>query len=153
MLSSETPTNRLALPHTILTFAAPSAAPPFRTTPMASLIDELEKTYLKPEVPEFNVGDTVRLHVKVREGERERVQVFEGTVIRRRAGGVNENFTVRRISGGVGVERTFLLHSPIVDDIQVVRHGKVRRAKLYYLRDRVGRAARVTERRVKDRRA
>ena len=114
---------------------------------MATLIQELEKTYLKPHVPDFNVGDTVRVNVKVREGERERVQVFEGTVIRRRAGGVNENFTVRRISGGVGVERTFLLHSPIVDDIQVVRHGKVRRAKLYYLRDRVGRAARVKERR------
>ena len=114
---------------------------------MATLIEELEKTYLKPDVPDFNVGDTVRVHVKVREGERERVQIFEGTVIRRRAGGVNENFTVRRISGGVGVERTFLLHSPIVDDIQVIRHGKVRRAKLYYLRDRVGRAARVKERR------
>ncbi len=114
---------------------------------MATLIQELEKTYLKPEVPEFRVGDTVRVHVKVREGERERVQVFEGTVIRRRAGGVNENFTVRRLSGGIGVERTFFLHSPIVDDIQVVRYGKVRRAKLYYLRDRVGRAARVKERR------
>ena len=114
---------------------------------MATLIEELEKTYLKPDVPEFNVGDTVRVNVKVREGERERLQVFEGTVIRRRAGGVNENFTVRSLSGDIGFERTFFLHSPIVDDIQVVRYGKVRRAKLYYLRDRAGRAARVKERR------
>ncbi len=114
---------------------------------MARLIQDLEEDYLKPEIPEFAVGDTVRVHVTVREGERERVQMFEGTVIRRRAGGINENFTVRRISGGVGVERTFLLHSPIVADIETVRRGRVRRAKLYYLRDRVGRAVRVKERR------
>ena len=93
------------------------------------------------------MGDTVRVHVKVREGERERLQVFEGTVIRRRGGGVNENFTVRRVTGEVGVERTFLVHSPIVSDIDLMRKGKVRRSKLYYLRDRVGRAARVKEQR------
>jgi large subunit ribosomal protein L19 len=114
---------------------------------MSRVIDELEKDYLKDEVPEFNVGDTVRVHVRVREGERQRLQVFEGTVIRRRGGGVNENFTVRRVTHSVGVERTFLLHSPIVKDIEVTRRGKVRRSKLYYLRDRVGRAARVKERR------
>ena len=96
---------------------------------------------------EFRVGDTVRVHARVREGTRDRVQVFEGTVIRRRGGGVNENFTVRRLSGDIGVERTFLVHSPIVTEVEVVRHGRVRRAKLYYLRDRIGRAARVLERR------
>ena len=114
---------------------------------MASLIDEFERAQLRDEVPEFQVGDTVRVHVTVREGDNERVQVFEGTVIRRRAGGVNENFTVRRVTHGLGVERTFLLHSPIVRDIEVTRRGKVRRSKLYYLRDRIGRAARVKERR------
>ena len=114
---------------------------------MSRLIDELERDYLKADIPAFAVGDTVRVHVKVREGERERVQVFEGTVIRRRSGGVNENFTVRRVAHNVGVERTFLLHSPIVERIEVTRRGKVRRAKLYYLRDRIGRAARVKERR------
>ena len=114
---------------------------------MPNLIDELEKDFLKSPVPDFSVGDTVRVHVKVREGERERLQVFEGTVIRRRGGGVNENFTVRRVTGDIGVERTFLVHSPIVSDIDLLRKGKVRRSKLYYLRDRVGRAARVKERR------
>ena len=114
---------------------------------MPNLIAELEKDFLKSTVPDFSVGDTVRVHVKVREGERERLQVFEGTVIRRRGGGVNENFTVRRVTGEVGVERTFLVHSPIVSDIDLLRKGKVRRSKLYYLRDRVGRAARVKERR------
>ena len=114
---------------------------------MARLIEELEQDYLKSDVPEFRVGDTVRVHARVREGTRDRVQVFEGTVIRRRGGGVNENFTVRRLSGDIGVERTFLIHSPIVTEVEVVRHGRVRRAKLYYLRDRIGRAARVLERR------
>lgn len=114
---------------------------------MPNLIDELDKDSLKSAVPDFSVGDTVRVHVKVREGERERLQVFEGTVIRRRSGGVNENFTVRRVTGDIGVERTFLLHSPIVSDIDLMRKGQVRRSKLYYLRDRVGRAARVKERR------
>ena len=114
---------------------------------MSRLIEELEQDYLKSDVPEFRVGDTVRVHARVREGTRARVQVFEGTVIRRRGGGVNENFTVRRLSGDIGVERTFLIHSPIVTEVEVVRHGRVRRAKLYYLRDRIGRAARVLERR------
>lgn len=114
---------------------------------MSRLIEELEQDYLKSDVPEFRVGDTVRVHARVREGTRDRVQVFEGTVIRRRGGGVNENFTVRRLSGDIGVERTFLVHSPIVTEVEVVRHGHVRRAKLYYLRDRIGRAARVLERR------
>lgn len=114
---------------------------------MPNLIDELEKDYLKSSVPDFRVGDTVRVHVKVREGERDRLQVFEGTVIRRRSGGVNENFTVRRVTGDFGVERTFLVHSPIVSDVELVRKGRVRRSKLYYLRDRIGRAARVKERR------
>jgi large subunit ribosomal protein L19 len=112
-----------------------------------NLIDELEKDYLKSAVPNFRVGDTVRVHVKVIEGERERLQVFEGTVIRRRGGGVNENFTVRRVTADIGVERTFLVHSPFVSDVDLVRRGQVRRSKLYYLRDRIGRAARVKERR------
>lgn len=114
---------------------------------MPNLIDELEKDYLKSAVPDFRVGDTVRVHVKVIEGERERLQVFEGTVIRRRGGGVNENFTVRRVTADIGVERTFLVHSPFVSDVDLVRRGQVRRSKLYYLRDRIGRAARVKERR------
>jgi len=114
---------------------------------MSSVLDRFERAQLKEAVPDFRVGDSVRVHVTVREGDNERVQVFEGTVIRRRGGGVNENFTVRRVTHDVGVERTFLLHSPIVGDIEVTRAGKVRRAKLYYLRDRVGRAARVKERR------
>ena len=114
---------------------------------MSSLIDDFERSQLRESVPVFGVGDTVRVHVTVREGDNERVQVFEGTVIRRRSGGVNENFTVRRVTHDVGVERTFLLHSPIVRDIEVTRRGKARRARLYYLRDRVGRAARVKERR------
>ncbi|GIV95574.1 MAG: 50S ribosomal protein L19 [Herpetosiphonaceae bacterium] len=113
------------------------------------VIQELERRQFKAEIPEFSVGDTVRVSVKVVEGERERLQDFEGVVIRRRAGGINENFTVRRIaSHGVGVERTFLLHSPRVDAIKVVRRGKVRRAKLYYLRGRTGKAARIKERRI-----
>lgn len=114
---------------------------------MSQAIEHVEKRHLKEALPHFRVGDTVRVHVKVRESERERVQVYEGTVIRRRGGGVNENFTVRRVTHEIGVERTFLLHSPIVQDIEVTRRGKVRRSKLYYLRDRIGRAARVKERR------
>ncbi|NJO06141.1 MAG: 50S ribosomal protein L19 [Chloroflexaceae bacterium] len=112
------------------------------------IIREIEQEYLKAEVPEFRVGDTVRVGVKVVEGSRERVQDFEGVVISRRAGGINENFTVRRIaSHGIGVERTFLLHAPRVDSIKVMRRGKVRRAKLYYLRGLTGKAARIKERR------
>lgn len=101
---------------------------------------------LKSELPPVNVGDTVKVHVKIKEGDRERIQVFEGTVISRRGGGISESFTVRRVSYGVGVERVFPIHSPHVDKVEVVRHGKVRRSKLYYLRDRVGKAAKVKER-------
>lgn len=100
---------------------------------------------LKEKVPEFNIGDTVRVQVKIREGERERIQEFEGTVIACRGSGVSETFTVRRVSYGVGIERVFPIHSPNVVDVKVVRRGKVRRSKLYYLRDRVGKAARVKE--------
>jgi large subunit ribosomal protein L19 len=115
---------------------------------VAQLIREIESEQFKSAVPYFGPGDTVRVHAKVVEGNRERIQVFEGVVIRRRAGGINENFTVRRIaSHGVGVERTFLIHSPRIDKIEVVRHGRVRRAKLYYLRGLTGRAARIKERR------
>src|SRR5438105_7389104 len=104
--------------------------------------------HIKDSVPEFGVGDTVRVSVKVVEGNRERIQVFEGVVMRRRSGGINENFTVRRIaSHGIGVERTFLLHSPRIDKIEVVRRGMVRRAQLYYLRGLTGKAARIKERR------
>ncbi len=114
----------------------------------AQLIQALEQEQLKSFVPQFGAGDTVRVHAKVVEGNRERIQVFEGVVIRRRSGGVNENFTVRRIaSHGIGVERTFLVHSPRIDKIEVVRNGLVRRAKLYYLRDLTGKAARIKERR------
>ena len=113
---------------------------------VAQIVREIEAEQFKPDVPDFGPGDTVRVHAKVVEGNRERIQVFEGVVIRRRAGGINENFTVRRIaSHGIGVERTFLIHSPRIDTIEVVRRGKVRRAKLYYLRGRTGKAARITE--------
>ncbi len=101
---------------------------------------------LKAEKPSFSVGDTVRVDVKIREGERERIQVFEGTVIAINGSGVTETFTVRRVSYGVGVERVFPVNSPNVADVKVVRYGKVRRAKLYYLRDRVGKASKVKER-------
>ena len=115
---------------------------------VAQVIQDIEREQFKSEVPAFGPGDTVRVHAKVVEGNRERIQVFEGVVIRRRAGGVNENFTVRRIaSHGIGVERTFLIHSPRIDKIEVTRFGEVRRAKLYYLRGLTGRAARIRERR------
>lgn len=115
---------------------------------VAQLIRSVEAEQFKSDIPEFQAGDTVRVHAKVVEGNRERIQVFEGVVIRRRAGGINENFTVRRIaSHSVGVERTFLIHSPRIDKIEVIRHGRVRRAKLYYLRGLTGRAARIKERR------
>lgn len=112
---------------------------------MSQVIRELEKEQMRQDIPAFRPGDTVRVHVKVIEGQRERIQLFEGVVIRRRGGGISETFTVRKVSYGVGVERTFLLHSPKFDKIEVVRHGKVRRAKLYYLRERVGKAARIKE--------
>lgn len=100
---------------------------------------------IKSEIPQFSIGDTVRVSVNIREGQRERIQNFEGTVIAKRGSGVSETFTVRRLSYGVGIERVFPLHSPNVVDVKVIRYGKVRRAKLYYLRDRVGKAAKVKE--------
>ena len=111
------------------------------------LIAEITKEYLKTNLPEFRPGDTVRVHVKIVEGDRHRIQVFEGLVIKRRGGGVSETFTVRKISYGVGVERTFPVHSPNVDKIEVVRKGKVRRAKLNYIRTLSRKAARIKERR------
>ncbi|MGB9903148.1 MAG: 50S ribosomal protein L19 [Desulfotomaculales bacterium] len=111
------------------------------------LIQSLEQEQKKTDLPDFRPGDTVRVHFKVVEGGRERVQIFEGTVIRRRGGGLGETFTVRRVSYGVGVERTFPLHSPRVERIEVVRKGRVRRARLYYLRKLRGKAARIQDRR------
>lgn len=110
-----------------------------------NIIDQIEKENLKNEVPVFAVGDTVKVSVKVIEGAKERIQNYEGIVIAKKNGGIRETFTVRRISYGIGVERTFPLHSPKVADIKVVRRGKVRRAKLYYLRDLTGKAAKVEE--------
>ena len=110
-------------------------------------VDLVEKAHMRDDVPDFRPGDSVKVHVKVVEGSRSRIQVFEGVVIRRQGGGVRETFTVRKISFGVGVERTFPVHSPTIDHIETVRRGKVRRAKLYYLRDRVGKKARIKEKR------
>jgi len=112
---------------------------------MNEIIKNIEATQLKESVPEFHVGDTVRVHAKIKEGTRERIQVFEGTVLKRQNGGARETFTVRKSSNGIGVEKTWPLHSPAVEDIQVIRRGKVRRAKLNYLRQRVGKAAKVKE--------
>ncbi|AAU23359.1 50S ribosomal protein L19 [Bacillus sp. GM2] len=112
---------------------------------MQKLIEEITKEQLRTDLPAFRPGDTLRVHVKVVEGNRERIQVFEGVVIKRRGGGISETFTVRKISYGVGVERTFPLHTPKIAKIEVVRHGKVRRAKLYYLRELRGKAARIKE--------
>ena len=112
---------------------------------MNQLIKSIEDAQLKSEVSEFNVGDTVKVYAKVKEGNRERTQVFEGTVLKRQNGGVKETFTVRKSSNGIGVEKTWPLHSPIVEKIEVIRRGKVRRAKLNYLRQRVGKAAKVKE--------
>ncbi len=107
----------------------------------------VEQEYLRDDIPDFRAGDTVKVHVRVREGEKERIQVFQGVVIARRGGGTRASFTVRKMSGGIGVERIFPLHSPSVAQIEVVRRGKVRRAKLYYLRGLRGKAARIEERR------
>lgn len=112
---------------------------------MNDIIRSIENAQLKENVTEFRVGDTVKVHAKVKEGNRERIQVFEGVVLKRQNGGARETFTVRKSSNGIGVEKTWPLHSPIVDKIEVVRRGKVRRAKLNYLRDRVGKAAKVKE--------
>ena len=109
------------------------------------LIKHLTDGQLKEVAGNFNIGDTVKVHNRIKEGSRERVQIFEGTVIAKKHGGIQETFTVRRVSYGVGVEKTFPIHSPNVEKIEVVRKGKVRRAKLYYLRDRVGKAAKVKE--------
>jgi large subunit ribosomal protein L19 len=116
-----------------------------RNYPVSEIIRSIEQAQLRTDRPDFNVGDTVRVFVKVVEGTRERLQAFEGTVIARRNGSARETFTVRRVSYGIGVERTFPLHSPRVDSIEVVRKGKVRRAKLYYLRGLQGKAAKIKE--------
>lgn len=109
------------------------------------LVNEVTKSQLRNDIPEFRSGSTVRVHVRIKEGEKSRIQVFEGVVTERKGGGVNETFTVRKVSNGVGVERKFPLHSPIIDKIEVVRHGKVRRNKLRYLRNRSGKSARLKE--------
>ncbi|NVY96991.1 50S ribosomal protein L19 [Lactobacillus sp. DCY120] len=111
------------------------------------LIDAVTKSQLRDDIPDFRAGDTVRIHAKVVEGSRERIQLFEGVVIKRRGTGISATYTVRKISSGVGVERTFPLHSPRVSQIEVIRHGRVRRAKLYYLRSLRGKAARIPEKR------
>ena len=109
------------------------------------IIKAIENEQLKSDITDFNVGDTVKVYAKVIEGSRERIQVYEGTVLKRQNGGARETFTVRKLSNGVGVEKTWPLHSPIIDKIEVVRRGKARRAKLFYLRDRIGKAAKVKE--------
>ena len=109
-------------------------------------IKEIESEQLRKDLPEFGPGDTIRIHYKIREGEKERIQVFQGVVLQRRGGGIRHTFTVRKISNGVGVERIFPIHSPFIQGIDVVRRGKVRRAKLFYLRSRRGKAARIAER-------
>jgi|SRR5690625_113661 len=114
---------------------------------MQKIIEEVTKDQLRTDHPDFRAGDTVKVHVKVVEGTRERIQVFEGVVIKRQGGGISETFTVRKISYGVGVERTFPVHSPRIAEIEVARRGSVRRAKLYYLRNLRGKAARIRERR------
>lgn len=111
------------------------------------LTDEIDKASLKEDVPEFSPGDTVKVHVRVVEGNRERTQIFEGAVIGRQGGGIGETFTVRKVSFGVGVERTFPIHSPIVEKIEIVSKGDVRRAKLYYQRERIGKRAKIKEKR------
>ena len=114
---------------------------------MDPLIQELTKEQLRDDMPDFRAGDTVRVHVRVVEGTHERIQMFEGVVIKRKGAGISATYTVRKISNGVGVERTFPVHSPRVDKIDVLRYGRVRRAKLYYLRERHGKAARIAEKR------
>ncbi len=112
---------------------------------MSKILDMLEQEQLKQDIPDFSVGDTVKVSIKVIEGKRQRIQMYEGIVLKRQNGGIKETFTVRKISSGVGVEKTFPLHSPKIEKIEVVRKGKVRRARLHYLRDRVGKAAKVKE--------
>ena len=110
---------------------------------MNPIIEQIEKESMKSSITPFNIGDTVKVYVKVVEGDKERIQAFEGTIIKKQRGGANETFTVRRIASGVGVEKTFPLHSPLVEKIEVVRRGKVRRARLHYMRQRTGKAARI----------
>ncbi len=110
-----------------------------------NVLDNIVKDQIRTDLPKLVIGDTVKVHLKVKEGSRERIQVFEGTIIAKKHGGISETFTVRRISYGVGVEKVFPVNSPNIDKIEIVRKGKVRRAKLYYLRDRVGKAAKVKE--------
>ena len=107
------------------------------------ILDQVTMEYKKEDIPEFKVGDTVRVHVRIIEGQRERIQVFEGYVLKRQHGGINETFTVRKLSNGIGVEKTFPLHSPKIEKIEVVKKGRVRRAKLNYMRERTGKAARI----------
>lgn len=112
---------------------------------MNEIIKKIEDAQMKEDVGNFRVGDTIRVYAKIKEGSRERIQMFEGIVLKRQHGGSRETFTVRKISGGIGVEKTWPLHSPVIERVEVVRRGKVRRAKLNYLRDRVGKAAKVKE--------
>lgn len=112
---------------------------------MNEILRDIEAEQMRNDLPNFRIGDTVKLHVKIKEGNRERIQMFEGTVIKRQNGGLRETFTVRRLAYGVGVERTFPVNSPIIEKMEITRRGKVRRAKLFYLRDRVGKAAKVKE--------
>ncbi|GAA0122113.1 MAG: 50S ribosomal protein L19 [Clostridium argentinense] len=112
---------------------------------MLDIIKAIEAEQIRNDLPEFNVGDTVKVHIRISEGNKERIQVFEGTVLKRQNGGLRETFTVRRVASGVGVEKTFPVNAPVIEKVEVVRKGKVRRAKLFYLRDRVGKAAKVKE--------
>ena len=113
------------------------------------LMKVIAQEYAREDIPQFNVGDTVKVHIKIKEGTRERIQIFEGFVLKRQNGGLGETFTVRRIASGVGVEKTFPLHSPRIDKIEVIRAGDVRRAKLYYMRERTGKAAKIKVKEVK----
>ena len=108
-----------------------------------NVLDSVVQEYIKSDIPAFGVGDTVKVHVKIKEGNRERIQIFEGFVLKRQNGGIGETFTVRRIASGVGVEKTFTIHSPLVDKIEVVRKGAVRRARLHYMRERTGKSAKI----------
>lgn len=113
---------------------------------MLEIIRSIESEQIRTDLPDFHVGDTVKVHIKVSEGNKERIQIFEGTVLKRQNGGLRETFTVRRVASGVGVEKTFPVNAPVIEKIEIVRLGKVRRAKLFYLRDRVGKSAKVKER-------
>lgn len=115
---------------------------------MSHVIDRIESGLMRSDLPRITPGDTVKVHVKVREGEKERIQVFQGVIIAIRGGGMRTSFTVRKVSNGVGVERIFPMHSPVIDKMEVLRHGRVRRAKLYFLREKLGKAGRLKERRV-----